>query len=132
MLLLLQSNPISPLMQYGSATGSAFICVGLFIWSQIQIATFKNAVESNTKTITDSNSELKKMVEAQSQAQDKLAESVHQLAEGVKTQAEVQHEQLDLIREMASEQRVLSANQLTITNGLQRVVEQLIDAIRGS
>jgi len=84
----------------------------------------------NTKAITESNDELKKLIEAQSKAQDKLAESVHQLAEGVKVQAGVQHEQFQLLRDMATEQRVLSANQLTIMNGFQRVVEQLIDAVR--
>jgi len=52
------------------------------------------------------------------------------LAEGVKVQAGVQHEQFQLLRDMATEQRVLSANQLTIMNGFQRVVEQLIDAVR--
>jgi methyl-accepting chemotaxis protein len=131
MLMMLQaSNPLSPIWQYGAATGSAFICVGLFIWSQVQIATFKSTVDTNTSAITESNKELKRLIEAQSQAQDKLADSVHQLAEAVKSQAEVQHQQLDLIREMASEQRVLSANQLTIMNGFQRVVEQLIDAVR--
>lgn len=129
-MLLLQANPLQPIWQYGAATGSAFICVGLFIWSQIQIATFKSTVETNTKSITESNQELRKLIEAQSSAQDKLAESVHQLAEGVKLQSEIQREQLDLIRDMAAEQRVLSANQLTIMNGFQRVVEQLIDAVR--
>ena len=131
MLFMLQAaNPLSPIWQFGAATGSAFICVGLFIWSQIQLATFKSTVEANTKAITESNNELRKLIEAQSQAQDKLAESVHQLAEGVKAQAESQHEQFELLRDMAAEQRVLSANQLTIMNGFQRVVEQLIDAVR--
>ena len=130
MLFLLQANPLLPIWQYGAATGSAFICVGLFIWSQVQLATFKSTVETNTKAITESNNELRKLIEAQSSAQDKLAESVHQLAEGVKLQSETQREQLDLIRDMATEQRVLSANQLTIMNGFQRVVEQLIDAVR--
>lgn len=130
MLLMLQANPLLPIWQYGAATGSAFICVGLFIWSQVQLATFKSTVESNTKAITKSNEELKRLIEAQSQAQDKLVNSVHQLAEGVKAQAQVQHEQFQLLTSMATEQRVLSANQLTIMNGFQRVVEQLIDAVR--
>jgi ABC-type transporter Mla subunit MlaD len=129
-MFILQANPLLPIWQYGAATGSAFICVGLFIWSQVQLATFKSTVEANTKAITESNDELKKLIEAQSKAQDKLAESVHQLAEGVKVQAGVQHEQFQLLRDMATEQRVLSANQLTIMNGFQRVVEQLIDAVR--
>lgn len=127
---LLQSNPLGPILQYGTATGSAFICVGLFIWSQVQLATFKSTVEANTKAITESNKELKNLIGAQSQAQDKLAESIHQLAEGVKTQAEIQRDQFSLLKDMTTEQRVLSANQLTIMNGFQRVVEQLIDAVK--
>lgn len=132
LMLVLQSggNPLSPIWQYGASTGSAFICLGLFIWSQVQIATFKTTVDANTKVITESNKELKTLIEAQSNAQEKLAESVHQLATAVETQAQVHREQLDLIRDMASEQRVLSANQLVIMNGFQRVVEQLIDAVR--
>ncbi len=130
MMLLQATNPLTPIWQYGAATGSAFICVGLFIWSQVQIMTFKTTVDANTKVIAESNQELKRLIQAQSSAQDKLVESVHQLAESVKTQADVHHEQLDLIREMASDQKVLSANQLTIMNGFQRVVEQLIGAIR--
>ncbi len=129
-LLLQATNPLTPIWQYGAATGSASICVGLFIWSQMQITSFKSTVETNTKAITDSNLELKKLIEAQNTAQSKLIESVHQLAEGVRLQAEVHHEQLDLLRDMSTEQRVLSANQLTIMNGFQRVVEQLIGAIR--
>ena len=129
-MLIFQANPLLPIWQYGASTGSAFICVGLFIWSQVQLATFKATVETNTKSITESNQELRKLIEAQSHAQDRLLESVHQLAEGVKLQSEIQREQLDLIRDMAAEQRVLSANQLTIMNGFQRVVEQLIDAVR--
>lgn len=129
--LLQATNPVSPIWQYGAETGSAIICVGLFIWSQVQIATFKSTVDQNTKVITESNKELKSLIEAQSMAHDKLADSIQQLADAVKTQATNQHEQLELIRDMAAEQRVLSANQLTIMNGFQRVVEQLIEAVRG-
>ncbi len=136
-MLLLQANPLTPIWQYGAATGSAIICAGLFLWSQVQSAiikstveAFKSTVESNTKIITESNGELKKLIEAQAGAQDKLVNSVHQLAEAVKFQAEAQHDQFNLIREMATEQRVLSANQLTIMNGFQRVVEQLIATIK--
>ena len=130
--LLIQSggNPLSPIWQYGATTGSAFICLGLFIWSQVQLATFKTTVEFNTKVITESYKELKTLIEAQSSAQEKLANTVFQLARTIESQAQIHHEQLDLIRETASEQRVLSSNQLTIMNGFQRVVEQLIDALR--
>lgn len=130
MLLLQAANPVSPIFQYGAATGSAIICVGLFIWSQVQIATFKKTVEDNTKVITESNKELTSLITQMSDSQDKLAGSIAQLAEAVKAQSDSQREQLDLIREMTAEQKVLSANQMTIMNGFQRVVEQLIDAVR--
>jgi len=130
LMMLLQVNPLLPIWQYGAATGSAFICVGLFIWSQIQIATFKTMIEGHTKVITESNQELKKLIEAQSVAQSRLVDSVQQLIEGIRVQAEAHHEQLNLLREMVSDQKVLSANQLTTMNGFQRVVEQLISALR--
>ena len=132
--LLLQSggasNPLSPIWQYGASTGSAFICLALFIWAQIQIATFKTTVEANSKIVTESHKELKTLIEAQSSAQEKLAESVRQLAHSIENQTQVHHDQSELLREITSEQRVLSSNQLTIMNGFQRVVEQLIVAIR--
>lgn len=130
MLLLLQANPLAPLYQYGTATGSAFIAVGLFIWSQIQIANFKRSVDQNTKVITDSNKELRAMIVQQAESQEKLAESVQKLAEAVAQQSDRQSEQLELIRDMAGEQKLLMANQMTIMNGFQRVVEQLIQAVR--
>lgn len=136
-MLLLQANPIIPIYQYGTATGSAVIAVGLFIWSQVQTALmkksvddYKKSIDTNTQAITDSNKELRYMVKQQSEAQKELSAGVNKLAEAVKDQSTRQADQLELIRDMAGEQKLLMANQMTIMNGFQRVVEQLIDVVR--
>jgi len=127
---LMQANPMTPIWQWGAATGSAIVCTGLFLWSQIQIAILKTGIDHSIEMITESNNTLKAMVARQLEAQEKLADSVAKLAEAVKQQSDTHEEQLALIRDMASEQKILSSNQMTIMNGFQRVVEQLIDAVR--
>lgn len=130
-LAFYQANPNLPIQQYGAAVGSAIICTGLFIWSQIQIFQLKKAVESNTEAIKASNEELKTTLEGQVAAQRELAQSVHQLAEVIHHQSDMHSEQLSLIREMVVKQEVLAANQTSLMTGLQRVVEQLIDVVKG-
>jgi hypothetical protein len=80
--------------------------------------------------IADSNTELKETLEGQVSAQRELAVSVHQLAEAMGRQSDLHAEQMGLIREMSSEQKLLAQNQMVIMNGFQRVVEQLIDAVK--
>ena len=128
-LLLLQANPLTSIYQFGAATGSAIICTGLFIWSQVQMATFKSTVENTTSVITQSNSELKALVSQVSESQNKFTNSITKLAEAVKSQSYSQREEMQLIRDMAVEHKVLAANQMIITSGFQRVVEQLISVV---
>jgi len=128
-LLLLQANPLTSIYQFGAATGSAIICTGLFIWSQVQMATFKSTVENTTSVITQSNSELKALVSQVSESQNKFTDSITKLAEAVKSQSDSQREEMQLIRDMAVEHKVLAANQMIITSGFQRVVEQLISVV---
>ncbi len=87
------------------------------------------AAESQVRTLVSSNTELKETLEGQVNAQRELAQSVHQLAEAMHHQSDLHSEQLGLIREMSSEQKVLASNQMVIMTGFQRVVEQLIAAV---
>lgn len=130
-MIYLQANPVLPIQQYGAAIGSAIICTGLFIWSQIQIFQLKKSVEDNTSAIRSSNDELKNTLEGQVAAQRELAQSVKQLAEAIHHQSDMHSEQLGLIRDMVTKQEVLAANQTSLMTGLQRVVEQLIDVVKG-
>lgn len=87
------------------------------------------AAEGQVRTLVSSNTELKETLEGQVNAQRELAQSVHQLAEAMSHQSDLHSEQLGLIREMSSEQKVLASNQMVIMTGFQRVVEQLIAAV---
>ena len=87
--------------------------------------------EKAIKAVAETNAELHEALVGQVTAQHDLANGVHQLAEAMHHQSEVHAEQLGLIREMMVKQEVLAANQTALMTGLQRVVEQLIDVVKG-
>ena len=60
-------------------------------------------------------------------ALNKIAESHVRLADAVSRLAEEHNKQLELLRDMASEQQVLAANQTTSQNNLQRLLEQMVN-----
>lgn len=128
--MLFQADPISAIHDFGPVAGTVIVAAGLFIWNTIQMNRLSDRVDANTKVIADSNVELKAHLEGQVQAQRELAQSVHQLADAIHHQAEVSSEELGLVREMATKQDVLMANQTTIMTNFQRVVEQLIDIVK--
>jgi uncharacterized protein YktB (UPF0637 family) len=117
--------------EFGPAAGAVILCAGLFIWNSIQMNNIGRSLESNTKAISDSNAELKAHLESQVQAQRELAQSVHQLAEAIHHQAEVAAEELGLVREMATKQDVLMANQNNIMVNFQSILQQLIAVLGG-
>ena len=86
--------------------------------------------EKSLNAVVASNTELKDMLKGQVNAQEQLANSVHQLADAIHHQSDMHSEQLGLIREMVAEQKLPAQNQMVIMNGFQRVVEQLIDAVK--
>ena len=126
-LFLQTTNPATIIQQYGPLVGSAVICTGLFIWSQIQIYMLKSSVDSNAKQLKTNYEAL----EASLKVQADLSQSVRQLADAIHHQSEMHTEQLELIRELVTKQEVLAANQSSLMTGLQRVVEQLIDVVKG-
>lgn len=128
--MFLQADPVSTIQEFGPYVGGVVVCAGLFIWNTIQMNGISRKLDENTKAISDSNAELRSQLESQVQAQRELAQSVHQLAEAIHHQAEVSSEELGLVREMATKQDVLMANQTTIMTNFQRVVEQLIDIVK--
>ena len=89
-----------------------------------------DTAEKNLAAVVASNNELKEMLRGQVGAQEQLAQSVHQLADAIHHQSDMHAEQLGLIREMVGEQKLLAQKQMVIMNGFQRVVEQLIDAVK--
>lgn len=126
-MFLLQADPVSAIQEFGPYVGGVVVCAGLFIWNTIQMNTINRNLEQNTKVVQQSNDDLKSQLEGQVQAQRELAQSVHQLADAIHHQAEV----LSMVREMMAKQDVLAANQTTIMTNFQRVVDQLIDVVKG-
>jgi len=88
------------------------------------------AAENRLLVVADSNKELNENLKEQARAQEKHAIAIDQLAKAVQSQTQTHSEQTGLIHEMINEQKLLAQNQTTIMNGFQRVVEQLIDAVK--
>ena len=55
---------------------------------------------------------------------------IEKLADAIHHQSEVHSAQLGVLREIAEKQAVLASNQVNITSGFQRVVEQLISMMK--
>lgn len=128
---MFQTDPLSSIHEFGPYVGGVVLCAGLFIWNTIQMNSVNRNLEDNTAAITESNAELKSQLEGQVQAQRELAQSVHQLADAIHHQAEVSSEEISMVRDMVAKQDVLAANQTTIMTNFQRVVEQLIEIVKG-
>lgn len=130
-MFLFQSEPVELIKEFGPSAGAVILCAGLFIWNSIQMNNVNRQLEDNTKAISESNTELKAHLESQVQAQRELAQSVHQLADAIHHQAEVAAEELGLVREMATKQDVLMANQNAIMVNFQSILQQLIAVLGG-
>lgn len=130
MMLLLQTSPLLPIFSQGPVVGSAIICTGLFLWAQVEAYKSRRASDSLVSTFTTANGELKSMLTSQAEAQGKLANAVSSLASAMHEQTDMHREQLDLIREVMSEQKLQSQTMMSITDGFQRVVEQLIAVVK--
>ncbi len=84
-----------------------------------EVKDFKDAFAAVSKTITDQTRDIKD-----------LNASVQQFMEQAKHQTEVHTEQFRLLRGIFDQQTALATNQTNITNGMQRVVEQLISLVK--
>ena len=72
------------------------------------------------------------VAESHMQTAAKVVEAFQQLAEVIHRQADTSTAQFNIMRDMAKEQATIAANQNNITNGFQRMVEQLIGAVKDS
>ena len=72
------------------------------------------------------------VAESHMQVANKVVEGFQQLSEAVHRQAETTTAQFNIMRDMSKEQSTIAANQNNITNGFQRMIEHLINTVRGS
>lgn len=84
-----------------------------------EVKDFKDTFAVVSKTITDQTKDIKD-----------LNASVQQFMEQAKHQTEVHTEQFRMLRGIAEQQTALGTNQKNITDGMQRVVEQLISLVK--
>ncbi len=127
------------------SVSAAILCVSLFVWSQIQFRIFGGALKNHMKEdeknftelkalTTSSTGELKNLTISGISAQNQLATSIARMADAVKSNGdaicrltEQQTQQLDILREMSSDTKVMLSNQTAAQANLQRLLERVID-----
>jgi hypothetical protein len=120
---------VSPINQYGPAVGASIICVGLFTWSQIQTYQMRSDLKARAKKDDTNFVELKQLVVSSIETQRVVASGLERIAESIQHQTEAHNAQLDFLKEMSADQKVMLANQTTAQAGSQRLLEQLVDRI---
>jgi hypothetical protein len=120
---------ISPINQYGPGVGASIICVGLFAWSQIQTYQMRSDLKARAKKDDTNFVELKQLVVSSIETQRVVASGLERIAESIQHQTEAHNAQLDFLKEMSADQKVMLANQTTAQAGSQRLLEQLVDRI---
>ena len=74
----------------------------------------------------------RQVAESHMQVANKVVEGFQNLSEVIHRQAETTTAQFNIMRDMSKEQSTIAANQNNITNGFQRMIEHLINTVRGS
>jgi vacuolar-type H+-ATPase subunit I/STV1 len=126
-------EPITAPLQYGPYLGASFLCVALFIWSQLAMnafrKTFDRHVDSDDKSFADlqkmQSAILSQQTSALSSIRD-IAESINHLADAITTQSEMHHEQLELLREQSGDIKIMLTNQTAAQGNLQKLLEQVV------
>jgi hypothetical protein len=122
----MQAELLNPITQYGAAVGSAIICTSMFVWSQIQMWMLSANMKEHMKDDKDSFSKLENLIVTSIETQRVVANSLERIAEAIQHQTESHTAQLDFLREMSSDQKVMLSNQATAQTSQQRLLEQMV------
>ncbi len=90
----------------------------------------REAAELHWKTEEDSLRTIRADLQENTKTMNEVSKSFQQLIEAVRHQSDVHGEQFKMIRSISEQQLTLGTNQSNITNGMQRVVEQLISMMK--
>lgn len=115
--------------QYGPYVGSSILCTGLFVWSQIQTFLMRSDAKVAREKDSKSFEDLKLLIVSSNETQRVVASGLERIAESIQHQTEAHNAQLELLREMGADQKVMLANQTAAQAGTQRLLEQLVDKI---
>jgi hypothetical protein len=126
---MFQEALLPTINNYGPAVGASVICVGLFIWSQIQTYLMRSDLKDHTERNDKSFADLRQLVVSSIETQRVVASGLERIAESIQHQADSHNAQLDFLREMSADQKTMLANQTSAQAGTQRLLEQLIDRI---
>jgi Flp pilus assembly protein TadB len=118
---------LAPINQYGPAVGASVICVGLFVASLVLSYQTRSDMTARAKKDDANFADLKQLVVSSIETQRIVAAGLERIAESIQHQTEAHNAQLDFLKEMSADQKVMLANQTTAQAGSQRLLEQLVD-----
>ncbi len=121
----------TPIYQYGAAVGSAIICTGLFVWSQVQAFVVRTDLKEHMNNNDKSFADLKQLVVSSIETHRVVASGLERIAEAIQHQSASHESQLSFLREMSADQKAMLANQAAAQAGTQRLLEQLVGKITG-
>lgn len=136
LVTLASVDPLTGPFEYGVPVAAALVCVGLYIWSQLQVSAMKNALEQHSKSEaanfaalqSSQNAILNQQASTLSTLRD-VAESIKAMAVAIAQQAVNDRDQMELLREQSADIKVLAATQTRLQDGLQKLLEQTIDVL---
>jgi hypothetical protein len=128
---------ITSLYQYGVAPTAAILCTSLYIRQVISEKAQKKEDELNDKTIANRDAKYIELFTKILDGQATILEQIRTLTSNTVTLAELSrnlsndnHSLMLLTNTLITDVKVLANNQLTIMNGFQKVIEQLIETLR--
>lgn len=122
-------NTLSPdfFSVVGPSIGASLIFIALFVWSQVQFHMFGGALKTHMKDDDKSFGELKGLTVSGITSQQQVAASITELAKAIYRLSDNQMQQIGILREITSDQKVMIENQLNAQNNLQRLLERVLE-----
>ena len=129
-------DPVSTVTSLGPSVGAMVLCVSLFVWSQITLTILASDLKRHMKEDEKNFADLKTFSVGGMNSQNQLSVSVAKMADAVRENGEAigkiadnQTQQLDLLKEMLSDNRVLMTNQENAQAQQLRLLEQLVNKL---
>lgn len=130
------ADPVAAVSSLGPSLGAVVVCTGLFVWSQIQFTLVARDLKQHMAEDEKNFADLKNLSVGGLNQQNQLSLAVSKMADAVKENgtsigkiADNQVEQLNLLKKMVADNRVLMVNQENVQAQQLRLLEQLVNKL---
>lgn len=130
---------ISSIYSYGVAPAAALVCTSLYIQQMVREKTGDKEKELKVKSDEEKYAKLTELLNKLIDGQQLVLDGIKGLTVNSITLAELSkdlsddnHDIMNLTNILVQDLKVLAVNQLNLMNGFQKVIEQLIVALKGN